>query len=163
MIRIEVSEFMKKVEGEIDNLNSDFFSHRELVLRESAKQARAKLKSLYVKHWRSGTLAKSVGFRVKYYRQTDTFVALVGARSKFDGTWKGKTVTAHKYQHLLLKGRKSFVQKNHVSGGPVKIGATPPHDYLEQALRFSEAKFVKAVARSLIRLEKKWQQRLQTK
>lgn len=63
------------------------------------------------KHDRSNTLYRSLKSKLKYYKKTDTLVMLLGVRSWFEGTFRGRKVVPHRYLHLILKGHKEFQQQ----------------------------------------------------
>lgn len=82
------------------------------VLRAGARELSNVAKS-YIKR-DTGTLYKSIGIKIKAYRNTGVVVAVVGPRTKFiKQTRKGKR-WASKYAHLYEFGRKTFKQKDKI-------------------------------------------------
>lgn len=90
-------------------------------LRAAGKVLRARLAMLTPV--RSGTMKKSMQYRVKYIKKSDTFLLLVGVKSWYSGTWQGKTVIPHKYGHFVTGGRKGFQQNIQIKpGASLRIG-----------------------------------------
>lgn len=52
----------------------------------------------------SGLLKKSMGKRVKTYKQTQTVVAVIGAKRSTSGTYRGKLRRPANYSHLAHNG-----------------------------------------------------------
>lgn len=69
------------------------------------------------KHDRSGTFRKALSMKQKYYKNSDTLIIMIGIKSWFAGTYRGKKVVPHKYGHLLLGGHDGFTQQYKVIPG----------------------------------------------
>lgn len=59
----------------------------------------------------SKLLKKSIGYKVRVYRQSGVVVAFIGARLGFKGTFNGKPRDPRYYIHLVEKGRKAIKVK----------------------------------------------------
>ena len=65
----------------------------------------------------SGTLKKSLAIKVKYYKNTDSIVGIVGPKKWFTLSGKAKFYAqggqriAHKYAHLAEYGRKAIINR----------------------------------------------------
>lgn len=85
---------------------------------------------------RTGQLRKSLGRRVKTYRQSKVVVGVVGPRSNFRVIVAGKPVNPAKYAHLVEFGRKAVKAKRkaYLSDGTVVYGkavaAAAPRPFL---------------------------------
>lgn len=91
---------------------------------------------------RSGTLRKSLKSRLRFYKKADVLVLLVGVQSWFKGEYNGQRVIAHKYAHLVTRGRKKFRQtyrykdrKGRVWTARRWVKGTVGRDFIEVASR----------------------------
>lgn len=92
----------------------------------------------------SGTLKKSLGRKIKTYKDTQTVAAIIGPRTSVTGTWKGRKRWPAKYAHLVERGhideKGNFV--------PPKPFLKPAYDSTEhQALNVMSNKLAEGVTR----------------
>lgn len=88
------------------------------------------LAKLYARK-QSGTLSRSIIIKLKVYKDRGIIVAMVGPKSWYMGQYKGQKRIAHKYAHLVEKGRKGFMQKAYILGR-----STPIMRYVKRARPF---------------------------
>ncbi len=116
-------------------------------LSKAANRMKYYIRKEFQKHMRSGLLAGNISYRVKYYRNTDTLVAVVGVRSKKEFTYKGRNQITHKYAGFLVEGRKEANQllrqppfarrttnRNAPKIYPRHVGAQPGFIYMQGIL-----------------------------
>lgn len=121
---------------------------------------------------RSGTMKRSMQYRVKYNKKTDTFILLVGVKSWYSGIWQGKKVVPHRYGHFVTGGRKGFQQNIRIRPGQTlkvgrngfiknhgkmpmfltrKVGAAKPNDLLFTAFKLAEGRAMEVVRNAIIK------------
>ncbi len=169
MISFRIQGFdriLKQLEGlKLEYRNKVF----KKALRAAGKVLRLRLASLTPV--RSGTMKRSMQYRVKYIKKTGVFILLVGVKSWYSGVWGGKKVIPHKYGHFVTGGRKGFQQNIKLDPGRTlkvgrngfvknhgkmpmyltrKVGAAKPNDLLFTAFKLAEGAALQVARNALI-------------
>lgn len=88
------------------------------------------------RHFRTGTLSKSIKTKARYYAKGDVMVVVVGVSSdpSASGTFRGQRITPYRYSHFVTNPRRAFIQEcPRKSGRFRRIGANTPDDYVTKA------------------------------
>ena len=104
-------------------------------VRAGARVIIRSMKLALIKHFRTGTLAKSIKSLVRYYAKRSTMVVMIGVSSeRGQGAFNGKPITPYRYAHFVTGYRKRFLQECPRQSGRFRwIGANRPgYMYLER-------------------------------
>lgn len=88
------------------------------------------------RHFRTGTLSKSIKTKAKYYAKGDVMVVVVGVSSdpSANGTFRGSRITPYRYSHFVTNPRRGFMQECPRKSGRFRwIGPNTPDDYVTKA------------------------------
>lgn len=100
------------------------------------------------RHFRTGTLSKSIKTKAKYYAKGDVMIIVVGVSSdpSASGTFRGERITPHRYSHFVTNPRRSFMQEcPRKSGRWRRIGANTPDDYVTKATLSGRSEVIAAM------------------
>lgn len=128
------------VQEALRNLRRYLAPERNRVMMKAYRDAANFIKRLAktYTHRQSGTLSKSITIKVKMY-PNGNIVALIGPKSWYIGNYKGVKRIAHKYAHLVEKGRKGFRQKYIIkSTGTYAVRfvkPAPPYPFIGKSVR----------------------------
>lgn len=104
-------------------------------VRAGARYLVQQMKGAMRKHFRTGTLAKMLKTRVRYYAKRSVMVVMVGVNSeKNAGTFRGNRITPYRYAHFVTRYRRRFLQECPRKSGRFRwIGANRPDDFVSNA------------------------------
>ena len=100
------------------------------------------------RHFRTGTLSKSIKTKAKYYAKGDVMVVVVGVSSdpSANGVFRGKRITPYRYSHFVTNPRRGFMQECPRKSGRFRwIGPNTPDDYITKATLTGRSEVIAAM------------------
>jgi len=166
--KIEVSGLAERLQPLLKNfVGTDRIQRMRVGMSKASNRMKYYVKQVFVKFQKSGLLSNNIAYRVKYFRNTDTIVGVIGVRSKKEFMYKGRNQVTHMYAHFLTGGRKIANQMlkqpyfakrttdpNAKPRWPRKPGPQPPYINLQAIIDAHKEEILRAAVRGVIKMGK---------